>query len=249
MKLFEKNPVTFAVILIVLYVVGFSVMQRISDAVGVPFLAETLLCIVLTAVLLVFIKKNGLSAYLGLQKPNCPAAGMLFYLPLFLVSGVGMCFGLGMEYGIVPTILHTVMMCGVGFLEEVIFRGFLFRGIARQNLTRGIVIASLTFALGHFVNLLNGSDIAENAAQVIYAAAVGFLLTFVFLRTGSILPCIAFHAFNNCLTVFTTGKLLTDRLGEQTGTLLMLGIQLAIAAGYLVYVVRRPRQELPERAA
>ena len=248
MKLFEKHEVTFAVILIVIYVVGSSVMQRVSEAVGVQFLAETLFCIVLTAVLLVFIRKNGLSAYLGLQKPDCPASGMLFYLPLFLIPGVTLCFGVGLEYGIVPTILHTLMMCCVGFLEEVIFRGFLFRSIAKQSLTRGIAIGSLTFAIGHFVNLLNGSSFVQNLQQVIYAAAVGFLLTFLFLRTGSILPCIAFHALNNCLTAFATGSLLIDRLGEQNAVLLMIGVRLAIAAAYLVYVIKRPRHELPAKS-
>ena len=33
MKLFEKNEITFAVILIVIYVVGISMMQRFSEAI------------------------------------------------------------------------------------------------------------------------------------------------------------------------------------------------------------------------
>jgi hypothetical protein len=110
------------------------------------------------------------------------------------------------------------------------------------------VISSLTFALGHFVNLLNGSDILENSIQVIYAAAVGFLLVFIFMRTESILPCILFHGFNNCMTAFTTGVLLTDRLGETAADLLIVSVQLVIAAAYLLYLTKLPKRALPERA-
>jgi hypothetical protein len=248
MKLFQKNEVTFAVLLIVIYVVGSSIAQRVSDMIGIEFLAETLFTAAMAAGLWVFIRKNGLSAYLGLKRPEVSAKRMLFYIPLVLTGGAAAFFGMGMEYSLTACVLHTVTMLFVGFLEEVIFRGFLFRGIAGKNLTRAVVISSLTFGIGHFVNLLNGSDLFENAVQVIYAVAVGFLLVFLFLRTSSLLPCIAFHAFNNIMTAFSTGDLLINRLGEQTGTLVLLGIQLAVAAGYLLYVTRLPKRELPARS-
>ena len=248
MKLFEKNEITFAVILIVIYVVGVSMMQRISEAAGIGFLAEMIFCIVLTAALLIFICKNKLTQYLGLKAPAVSAGKMLFYLPLLLLGGIGLCFGIGAEFGVTESVTRTVMMLCVGFLEEVIFRGFLFRGIAKQNLTRGVVISSLTFALGHLVNLLNGSALLENTAQVIYAVPVGFLLVFIFMRTESIIPCIIFHSFNNCMTAFSTGQLLIDRIGESAAHILLLSVQLVIAAAYLLYTAKLPKRRLPEKA-
>lgn len=247
MKLFDKNETAFAVILIVIYVVGVSIMQRVSDAVGIQFLAEMIFCIALSAALLIFIRKNGLAQYLGLKAPAVSAGKMLLYIPLLLLGGISICFGIGAEFGVTESVTRTVMMLCVGFLEEVIFRGFLFRSIAKQNLTRGVVISSLTFALGHFVNLLNGSDILENSIQVIYAAAVGFMLVFIFMRTESILPCILFHGFNNCMTAFTTGALLKDRLGETAADLLIVSVQLVIAAAYLLYLTKLPKRAMPER--
>lgn len=244
MKLFKKNEVTFAVVLIVIYVVGSSVMQRISAAVGTEFIAEMIFCAAMAVGLAVFIGKNGLSGYTGLKKPEVSAAKMLFYIPLLLIGGCGAFFGMGMEYGVTVSILRTVMMIFVGFIEEVIFRGFLFRGIAKRDLTRGVVISSLTFGIGHFVNLLNGSDIFGNTIQVIYAVAAGFLLVFIFLRTQSIIPCIVFHSFNNCMTAFTTADRLIDRFGENKAVLLCVGIQLAVTALYLIYVMRLPKKEL-----
>lgn len=244
MKLFKKNEVTFAVVLIVIYVVGSSVMQRVSDSLGSQFLAEMVFCLIMSGILFIFIRKNELSGYLGLKKPELPSKKMLYYIPLMLIACITAFFGIGTEYSAGEAVRRTVMMLCVGFLEEVIFRGFLFRGIAKKNVKRAVIISSLTFGIGHFVNLLNGSKPLENTLQVIYAVAVGFLLVFIFMRTGSIIPCIAFHSLNNCLTAFTTGELLTSRLGETAATVVIVMIQLAIAGAYLLYVVRQPKKEL-----
>ena len=48
------------------------------------------------------------------------------------------------------------MLC-VGFLEEVIFRGLLFTAIARNNIKSAVIISSVTFGIGHIINLFNGS--------------------------------------------------------------------------------------------
>ncbi len=71
-----------------------------------------------------------------------------------------------------------MMMIFVGFLEEIIFRGFLFRGIAKDNLKEAVIISSVTFGIGHIVNLLNGYDILKNSIQIVFAVAVGFMLVF-----------------------------------------------------------------------
>lgn len=247
MKLFQKNEIAFAVVLIVIYVVGSSAMQRVSAAVGIELLAEMIFNAAMSAALLLFIRKNRFAEYLGLRKSEVSAARMLFYIPLILIASAAAFFGMGMEYSPAVSVLRSVMMICVGFLEEVIFRGFLFRGIAKENLTRAVVISSLTFAIGHFVNLLNGSDLIGNTEQVIYAIAVGFLMVFIFMRTSSLLACIAFHALNNCMTAFATGKRLIDRFGETKATLIFFGIQLVIAGAYLLYISKLPKRALPER--
>lgn len=246
-KLFKKNEVRFALVLIAVYVVGVSLMQRVSEALGVEFLAEAVFGVALTAVLAAFIRRNGLASYLGLRRPEVPAARMLFYIPLALVAAGSAFFGVGMSYGPAAAVCHTAMMLCVGFLEEVIFRGFLFRGIARQSLKRAVVISAVTFGIGHIVNLLNGYAPFESAVQVAFAVAVGFVLVLVFLRTGSIWPCVAFHALNNCMTAFTTGAALTDRLGEGAATLALLAANLIVLVAYLLYLRRLPKRALPER--
>ena len=95
------------------------------------------------------------------------------------------------------------MLC-VGFLEEVIFRGLLFKAIAKDNVKTAIIISSVTFGLGHLLNLVNGSgvEIVENLFQVTGAIAIGFLFVILYYRGGSLLPCIITHSAINITSVF-----------------------------------------------
>lgn len=243
MKMFKKNEVTFAVLLIIVYVIGNNIGLIISDTAGIKFFGEMIINILMAAAVFIFIRLNGLSEYLGLKKPEISASKMLFYIPLVLIGGDVAFFGMGLKYSLVICIIRTVMMLCVGFLEEIIFRGFLFRGIAKSNLTRAVIISSVTFGIGHIVNLFTGSNLFDNMIQIVYA--VGFLLVFIFLRTSSIIPGIAFHAFNNSMTAFANGNILTDRFGEKNATLILVFTQLVIVAAYLFYVTRLSKRELP----
>ena len=237
-KLFDKNEVTFAIIIIVIYVVGSSLMMNLSELIGIPFVFEAVFDIALTAVLAVFVAKNGLKEYFGLCKPEVSAGKMLFYIPLLLTASVGIIFGFAPQYDSVPLVMHTIQMLFVGFLEEIIFRGFLFRGMAKNNMTAAIIVSAVTFGIGHIVNLFNGYDLFSNILQIIYAVAVGFLLVFIFIRTGSLVPCIVFHSLNNVLSGFGSAQLLTDIAGsEQGGMILNVCIRIVIAGAYLLYVI------------
>lgn len=245
-KLFEKKEVLFAVLLIIVYVVGSSVMLNISELIGIKFLGELVFDAVLTAVIFVFIRNNGLMRYFGLCGSEVRAAKMLFYIPMFMVSGMTALFGLGFEYDALGMVLHTVTMLLVGFLEEVIFRGFLFRAMAKTNLTAAVIVTSVTFGMGHIINLVNGYEIFDNLVQIVYAVAVGFMLVFVLMRTGSLIPCIVFHAFNNCLTAFTTGDVLTSIFGsKQTGDLVLVSAMIVLTLAYTLYVMKAlPKRKL-----
>lgn len=245
-KLLEKNEITFSLVLIAVYVVGSSVMQSISEALGTQYLAEAAFNALYAALLFAFVERNGLLRHVGLCRSDVSAAKLLFYLPLALIGGMGALFGVGFQYGAAVMVFHTAAMLCAGFIEEIIFRGFLFKGIARRSLRQAVVISSLTFGLGHVVNLLfNGYELFDSVTQIAYAVIVGFLLVFLFLRTGSTLPCIVFHAYNNIMTGFASYDRLTALTGgAHSAELVLLGMMIAVALAYMLYVVRA----LPRRA-
>jgi membrane protease YdiL (CAAX protease family) len=104
-----------------------------------------------------------------------------------------------------PLAVSLLMMANTavaGYVEEIIFRGFLFRGMAKDNLRSAIIVSAVTFGAGHIVNLVNTSDVLSVLLQVCYAIAIGFLYTIIVYKGGSLWPCIASHMFVNFSSVF-----------------------------------------------
>ncbi len=247
-KIFEKNELTFAIVLIVIYVVGSSLMQRVSDVIGIKFVAETAFNLFFSVVIIVFAGKNKLMKHIGLCRSDVSAPKMLFYVPLVLIAFMGAFFGIGTELSIMELVMRTLMMIFVGFLEEIIFRGFLFKGIAKDNLKEAIIISSVTFGIGHVVNLLNGYDILKSVIQIVFAVAVGFMLVFIFVRTGSLIACIVFHALNNSVSAISNSAYLVNALGsEDAAHILIAAICIVLSIAYTLYIVKfLPKRELSD---
>ena len=194
-KFYDKNQIVFTITLIVLYVVGSSIMGSVSD------LAVTIFHALLSVMLISWCSKNKLSEYIGLCKPKIHARLMLFYVPLLLVASSSLWSGIEMKYGATEAALYVISMLFVGILEEVIFRGFLFSAMAKDNIKSAVVVSSVTFGIGHIINLLSGAELISTLCQIVCATAIGFLFVVVFIKTKSILPCIVAHSAVNMLSV------------------------------------------------
>lgn len=203
-KLYEKSEQTFAIVWIVIYCVLQSLANPLNEKIGIEYSASAIFCIVQATVLFVFIRKNNLLKRYGLCKTSVPARRFLYYVPLFILATGNLWNGIAVNYSLSGTVCRIVCMLCVGFIEEVIFRGFLFKAIAKDNLKSAIIISSVTFGVGHLVNLFNGSgmDLVSNLCQICFAIAVGFLLVTIFYRGGSLLPCIITHSAINTLGTF-----------------------------------------------
>ena len=101
-----------------------------------------------------------------------------------------------------------------------------------QSGTRvAVLVSSLTFGLGHIVNLLNGAELFPTLLQMVYALAIGLVLSVFVLRTGNIIPCIAFHSIFNALSAFSNETGLTD------GYRIMVCIVItAVSLGYAAWL-------------
>jgi len=201
-KIYRKNEVTFAIVMIVIYVIGTMVSETITAGIGIQKLIPAIFHVLFTLITAVWIAKNGLTEKYGLILPKYKPIRAWFFLPLIFVACSGLLFGIKLNYGPLETVLFVISMCCVGFLEEILFRGFLFVGMAQKNVRSAIIVASVTFGIGHIVNLLNGRDLARTIFQIIFAIAVGFALVILFYKGKSLIPCIFFHSLNNSLSAF-----------------------------------------------
>ncbi len=213
-KLYEKNSLAFALAWIGAYVVLASLADNLSQSIGTIKLITVPVLAVLAAVLYIWIARNGLKAELGLCRLQGKAGDYLWFAPLLLLLTVNLWHGVRMNYGHLETVLYIASMLLVGFLEELIFRGLLFRAMCPGGIRSAFVVSSLTFGMGHMVNLLNGAEFLPTLLQVCYAVAIGFLFTLIFYKGKSLWPCILTHSIFNSLSAFsvepgTTGRILT----------------------------------------
>ena len=233
-KLYEKSEIWFAVIWIIVYVVLVSAADDVSKSLGFQKLITAPLCVVLTLVLFVWIRKNGLSEKYGLFPFKGNWKNYLYFVPLLLIMSVNLWHGVRLNMSAAESAVYVLSMLCVGFLEEVIFRGFLFRAMCKSNVKRAIIISSVTFGIGHIVNLLNGSELFSNLLQVCYAIAIGFLFTIIFYKGKSLLPCIITHSIVNSLSTFGVE-------GSQTYRMVIAAVLCVISAGYALWILRAER--------
>ena len=203
-KLYEKNELAFAITWIVIYCVLQSFANPLNKRIGIEYSASALFCVPQSLILLFFIRKNRLSKRYGLCKSSVPARRFLYYAPLAVLATGNLWNGISAAYPLTDIVCHILFMLCVGFVEEVIFRGFLFKAIEKDNEKSAIIISSVTFGMGHFINLFNGSgmNFIANLCQICFAVAAGFLFVTIFYRGGSLFPCIITHAAINMLSIF-----------------------------------------------
>lgn len=167
---------------------------------------------------------NNLYKEYGLCTSKLKANKMLYYLPLVFITTFNLKYKL--DLNINGKGFYLICMLLVGFVEEVIIRGFLFKSIAKENVKGAIIISSITFGLGHIINLINGSgaNLTDNLLQIIFAMAIGFLFVLIFYVSGSIWPCVITHSIVNVTSVLVVkdSVLLDFRLKNQAILLLLI---------------------------
>lgn len=233
-KLYLKSELWFALFWIFLYVAGTSLAENISVALGTEKSVTLLFHILLCAVMLFWLVKHGHTKTYGLCRPALKAKNLLFYIPLLLIISVNLWFGVHFHLSPLESALAVGSMVCVGFLEELIFRGFLFNAMRKDNLKAAVIVSSLTFGIGHIVNLFNGSGatLLSNFCQICYACAIGFLFVILFLKTKSLWPCIITHSAVNGLSVFAAELSTTQQLC--TASFLII-----VPLLYAVYLIKK----------
>lgn len=242
-KLYEKSEIGFAVLWIATYCVLLSIGDNFSAKLGVSNSVTLPIAIALSLILFIHIRKNGLLGKYGLCKPTVSGRKMLFYIPLALLLTVNLWYGVTMNLSAAETVLYILTMLCVGFLEETIFRGLLFAAMKKDGVKSAIAVSSITFGIGHIINLFNGSgaELIPNLLQVVYAIATGFMLVMIFYKSKSLLVCIGFHGVFNSLSVFSNEAALT--LGQRIGSCVFIVL---ISVAYGVYLVMSVKSDWTE---
>ena len=172
-RLYQKNEINFSLAWIIAYVVLPSVSDNLSASLGIAKVITAPVCIIFVVLLFGFIKKHNLWERYGLCSFKGSLKDYLYFIPLVLIVGLRFRNGVTMNASVTETLLHILSMLCVGLIEEIIFRGFLFKAMCKDNVKSAIFVSSITFGIGHIVNLLNGEDLILTLLQICFAIAIG----------------------------------------------------------------------------
>lgn len=137
--------------------------------------------------------------------------------------------------GVVLNYVWMVVLAPV--FEELLFRGALLGSLKEHGSWFAVIVSGLLFGLAHI-----------NISMMLYATALGMLLGMLYLRAGSVIPCIIAHVCINFLGI-------TISTFYGTGNTVVLGIMglvviAALIAGLVLLIVtlaaRRDRLRLPK---
>ena len=231
-KLQDTKPIGHALIWIAIYIVAVNIGESVGEQLSFPGFTSLLL-IILLIVLVFYLRGGGRLAFYGvrsMQPGTMPLT--LFYIPLFAITFLQYAKGFPSHLDLQALVFAILLVAAVGFIEELLFRGFLLQGLrTRGNLTRAIIISGVTFGLGHIVNLLRGYSPTEQALQIIAAVLIGIALAYCAVLTGSIMPGVVFHVLFNLSGTITAHSVLWDSV--------MVGIISLVLIPYILLLRNR----------
>lgn len=228
----KLSPLTRSLICIGVYIVLFSLADSLSAQIGIEKLITAPVSLLLSVLLFILLRREGSLAYHGLCSTKAlNARRLLYFVPFALLATVNLLYGVRISHSAVEIVLHIITMLCVGFLEEMIFRGLLFRAIEKDGAMQAVIICGVTFGIGHIVNLLNGADFFPTLLQVCYAVAAGLCFTMFFHKTRNLVPCILCHGVLNSLSIFAAEPSASSRI---VGCLFLTIVSL----GYFFYLLK-----------
>ena len=204
----RTSPILFSLgftLLAILVNETFSrILRLLPDSVWMDILIELVFIIWPVALVMIFgfgfiFRRRGIRATVGAA------------LPMFLVFGFGLVLQLvfmsrdpATEWK-APLEIFTkiLMLIGVGFREEILYRGVVANAIARKygSTTKGLWITALSsgvmFASIHLTNVFHGVSFSGMLMQTSSAIIGGVLFCAIYLRSGSILGMALLHSLND----------------------------------------------------
>ena len=195
----KNKELFYTIIYIIFYVISNSIVLNNYGQISIQSL---LVNTVITITLVSTIISTKKTKYYGLVKVNKPNK-YLYFIPLTLLVLINFIGGIKIQNTPKEITLFILTMLEVGFIEEILFRGYLFKILEKDNQKTAIIITTLTFGIGHIVNLLNGADFIPTLIQILYSISIGYLFVKILIKTKSLWPCIITHSLLNALSIFS----------------------------------------------
>ena len=252
-KFVENTPIATALLMSILW---FVLYQLVELAINIPLSIVISgydgmsgpIGLILSIVIMMGVYKWWFRPeFEGMLKGDLPKG---FLLGLFELGFVILSFLLSAltGYQINPKPLSAQILfvsLAAGMTEELIFRGVVVSTLMRQwkdqnKFRTAALVSGIIFGLIHALNVFAGADPLGTLFQVISAIGIGVFFSAVYLRTGSIVPCMFYHTVHDILAiagssgVTDSGIIATSSLDKSDLINLVLTVVLAAIAFYML---------------
>ena len=102
-----------------------------------------------------------------------------------------------------PRLTLIIIVLIAPFVEEVLFRGLVFGNLKGKSLAVGYVLSCLLFALSHVWEFIIVEQSISQFLLMVKYLVPGFMLAWVYDRSGTLWTSIALHAAVNALAIWT----------------------------------------------
>lgn len=179
-----------------------------NTIIKIPNSINALVEIIFPISVIIFLKEKKLLSYYGINSlKRLELKNLLYFVPMIIISLVNLRFGIYINYSWQQILLISITMLGVGFSEEILFRGFLMKAIMNKNPKAAILLPSIIFGIIHITNLFSGANIIMTILQVIYATFFALMCSMFFYKTNNLIPCMICHSITNITDVFLPNNL------------------------------------------
>ena len=204
-----KKEIFYSIVWIIIYFMLVILANILSNTIiKIPNSINALVEIIFPISVIIFLKEKKLLSYYAINSlKRLELKNLLYFVPMIIISLVNLRFGIYINYSWQLILLISITMLGVGFSEEILFRGFLMKAIMNKNPKAAILLPSIIFGIIHITNLFSGANIIMTILQVIYATFFALMCSMFFYKTNNLIPCMICHSITNITDVFLPNNL------------------------------------------
>ena len=213
-KLYDRPYLGAIVAIVITYVFIFfgssmfvPLFRNYSSNISIIITSTSILISVIALVIhKLWFKKDNYKGFIAFSKSSnkevwaIVIALIIIDVIVLLVKGIST--GLAM-----PLLINLIPAISAGVFEETCYRTIPVSILMKNKPTyKRMVIATILtaviFGVSHAINIVSGATILNTILQIVFAIGPGMFFAAVYLRTGSIIIPMVFHAFHDILELF-----------------------------------------------
>lgn len=227
-----KTVIALLILLVFFFAQGAVVVVNHLEGTVSALIRGSIIWLLVIGTLLYYAVRYKSISVLGFRSSNLGSSKkLLFYIPLLVIAFSHFVAGFAADLSIGLFTANLFLTLSIGMAEEIYFRGIICRIWIDKSKAKAVVISSVLFGICHLMNIAGGAAVLTTTLQICFAVIYGFVFALIFIRAGSLIPCILFHALHDMCSFISAE-------GSTTMNVILGAAQTLILVMYFIYLVK-----------